>query len=341
MKLTEIEPIFESYVEVLNRNDLNKIIEKPLLPACQCLYDKNIQTLMTSANRFNVIGLEKVSENAKSHYSYGQHYAWLWIDYSSLSLKNKELVQSWYEQEKGKDQTNRLFLCTISSNPKSWDFDAFLIHNQIQLNTPCYSDSAFIIRYPVNEDTTVEEVQDYFLNLANAFYPQYEKHTGPRYAFRKLCNYFKPYLTQMNFNVEEIPFDPTFHSYDITIDGEGKYHSSHDATLERMVLLFSVLESNNMLNLQSLPENIQFIENGNNIKGLKRITFTIADKPYQFAISEKDEMLPNLQFGTSHDLERLKKDCDLLEQLSYLDWDEILQPSKDQVQYQLWKEKQS
>ena len=51
MKLTEIEPICESYVELLSRDDLSKIIERPLLEACRCLYDKKIRTLMTSANR--------------------------------------------------------------------------------------------------------------------------------------------------------------------------------------------------------------------------------------------------------------------------------------------------
>ncbi len=40
MKLTEIEPICESYVELLSRDDLSKIIERPLLEACRCLYDK-------------------------------------------------------------------------------------------------------------------------------------------------------------------------------------------------------------------------------------------------------------------------------------------------------------
>ena len=61
MKLTEIEPICESYVELLSRDDLSKIIERPLLEACQYLYDKKIRTLMTSANRYNVIGLEKMN----------------------------------------------------------------------------------------------------------------------------------------------------------------------------------------------------------------------------------------------------------------------------------------
>ena len=93
----------------------------------------------------------------------------------------------------------------------------------------------------------------------------------------------------MNWNVEELPLDPTFHSYDITIDTAGKYHITHDATLERIVLLLSVLESNRMLKIDALPENIQLIEEEKSIKGLKRITFTLEGRPYQFALSKKKQ----------------------------------------------------
>lgn len=342
MKLTEIEPICESYVELLSRDDLSKIIERPLLEACRCLYDKKIRTLMTSANRYNVIGLEKMNASVKNCYSYGEGYAWMWIDYGSLSKENRKLVQSWYRQDTEIDSQKRRFLCTISNNPESWDFDSFLIENQVQLNTPNYSDSGFIMRYPVKKETTVEEVHDYFTNLASAFYPQYEmQQEGPRQSLKELCEHFRPYLDAMNWNVEELPLDPTFHSYDITIDTAGKYHIKHDATLERIVLLLSVLESNRMLKIDALPENIQLIEEEKSIKGLKRITFTLEGRPYQFALSEKETDIPNLQFGTSDNLEDLKNDKYLLKRLSHLDWNEVLRPATSQIQYRLWKENHS
>ena len=342
MKLTEVEPICESYVELLSRDDLSKIVEHPLLEACQCLYDKKIRTLMTSANRYNVIGLEKLNQSVRKCYAYGEGYAWMWIDYSSLSDQNKELVQSWYQQETEPEPQKRRFLCTISASPECWDFDSFLIENQVQLNTPNYSDSGFIMRYPVNEETTVEEVQAYFNNLARAFYPQYEMHQeGPRRSLKELCEHFKPYLDAMNWNMEEMPLDPTFHSYHITIDAKGKYHNVHDATLERIVLLLSVLESNHLLSENSIPENIRFVEEEKSIKGLKRMTFTLEGRPYQFAIKEKEPDIPNLQFGTSDNLEDLKRDAFLLEHLSQLDWDENLKPATIRIQYRLRQENHS
>ena len=62
-----------------------------------------------------------------------------------------------------------------------------------------------------------------------------------------------------------------------------------------------------MLKIDALPENIQLIEEEKkSIKGLKRITFTLEGRPYQFALSEKETDIPNLQFGTSDNLEDLK-----------------------------------
>ena len=343
MKLIEVEPICESYVEILNRDDLTKIVESPLLEACQYLYDKHIRTLMTSANRFNVVGLNKLSQNVEKFYSYGEHFAWLWIDYGSLSPENKKLVQSWYAQDKEKDSSKRLFLCTISNHPESWDFDAFIIQNQVQLNTPCYSDSAFIMRYPVNEETTVEEVRNYFLQLANSFFSQSEKlQEGPREALKELCEHFQPYLNLLNLTFQEIPLDPCFHSYNILIDDEGKYRTSHNAGLERTILLLSALESNHLLRLNHLPQDICFVEDPTNqIRELKRITCIVDGKSYQVVLSEKDPKMMNLEFGSSDNLEDLKKDRYLLSRLSHFDWNQDLQPTRHQIQYKIYTKEKS
>ena len=58
-------------------------------------------------------------------------------------------------------------------------------------------------------------------------------------------------------------------------------------------------------------------------------------------ISEKEIDIPNLQFGTSDNLEDLKNDKYLLKRLSHLDWNEVLRPATSQIQYRLWKENHS
>lgn len=60
---------------VKNREDLRKIIEEPCLPACLKLYDLNIQTVNSSANR------REIGDNA-----------YIGINYDSLDENNKKIL---------------------------------------------------------------------------------------------------------------------------------------------------------------------------------------------------------------------------------------------------------
>lgn len=48
---------------VKNREELRKIIEEPCLPACLTLYDKNIQTVSSSANKREIGGQAYININ--------------------------------------------------------------------------------------------------------------------------------------------------------------------------------------------------------------------------------------------------------------------------------------
>lgn len=86
-KMTEIEAINSGdfglsteYAIVQNREDLRKIIEEPCLPACLALYDKNIQTVNSSANKREIGG-----------------QAYIGINYDSLSENNKQVLDKLIE----------------------------------------------------------------------------------------------------------------------------------------------------------------------------------------------------------------------------------------------------
>lgn len=64
-------------VIIKNREDLRKIIEEPCLPACLTLYDKNIRTVNSSANKSEIGGK-----------------AYIGINYDSLDENNKEILNS-------------------------------------------------------------------------------------------------------------------------------------------------------------------------------------------------------------------------------------------------------
>jgi len=76
VKIAEILPIEQSSgVPVFTREMLRKLVESPLLSACEELYDKNIQTLSTSANQKDI-------KNGTAR---------IVIDFDSLSDENKEI----------------------------------------------------------------------------------------------------------------------------------------------------------------------------------------------------------------------------------------------------------
>ncbi len=75
-KLSSVEKIErENNVMIKNREQLSSLIEPPLLSACQELYDKNIRTLSSSANRNNPD-------------------VYITIDFDSLSENNKRIAES-------------------------------------------------------------------------------------------------------------------------------------------------------------------------------------------------------------------------------------------------------
>lgn len=79
IKLSDLQPIQKSRgAELLRREDLDNLIEKPLLSACQELYDKNIRTTGSSANYRDI--------------KYG--YCHIVIDFDTLSEENKKIGQS-------------------------------------------------------------------------------------------------------------------------------------------------------------------------------------------------------------------------------------------------------
>lgn len=76
--LRAIEPIEQGGISVETREDLVVLVEAPLLEACQHLYDKNIKTIMSSANKKDITS--------------GKVY--IAIDFDSLSPKNQEIAKS-------------------------------------------------------------------------------------------------------------------------------------------------------------------------------------------------------------------------------------------------------
>ncbi len=215
LKVTDIEPIWAKYVPIYSEEDLKDVVELPLLNACKDLFRKNIRTIMSSCNKFNIIGLDKYAEdkeegqNMKFKYSYGEHYAWIMIDYDSLSEENKSVLANYRSQQEDR------FLYSIKYDDALKDSSLDFKENYKEsLYTPHHKDRIIVMRYPLSKDTTGKEVNDYFVSITSSLKPQKEeldRKEEERYKLFELANKYKKQLEQLEIYVDNTMFkDPLF-----------------------------------------------------------------------------------------------------------------------------------
>lgn len=99
-KIIDIKPInFDGDINLDDVSTINECIELPLRKACSILHEKGIQTIMSSCNSDDVkyrnseinnyeLGYGGVNE---SPFFIGNGYAWIMIDWVSLSEENKKI----------------------------------------------------------------------------------------------------------------------------------------------------------------------------------------------------------------------------------------------------------
>ena len=85
-KIRDIEPI-ESSGLVLTRDTIQEFVEEPCLDACKYLYDLNIETTMSSANKKDVGG-----------------HGYIHIALDSLSTENQQIILGMLEQDNEQDR---------------------------------------------------------------------------------------------------------------------------------------------------------------------------------------------------------------------------------------------
>lgn len=127
-KIKNIEPIQETKVTI-TRENLSQFIEEPCLDACRYLYDKNIETYMSSANKEDI-----------------GKYGYIDIVFDSLSMENKQIVLNLLEKEDIKDKIE------FSSGA----------HGSEPIRI-------IKIKTPINDQTTVGEVRNDFMKILELF----------------------------------------------------------------------------------------------------------------------------------------------------------------------------
>ena len=192
MLVSEIKPIGKVGKNLLeNKNAdeiINTIIEKPLQKACIECKNKNIETSMSSANRNNIVKKNKKRVNradvleimkqdkTQTFLQAGRGYAWIMINYNTLSDENRKILFS-LEEQLGEDSIWFVKSCYVEFmnkirkpfklKPLVENFDdkyadKFKEKQLILMYNNKYPRRSVFIRMPIDETTKVEEVEDYF-----------------------------------------------------------------------------------------------------------------------------------------------------------------------------------
>lgn len=220
LKIKDIKPIDCVGKNLLNSSNfediIDNIVELPLREACKIFRRKGIETVMSSANKNNVLKngqkpLERENVSGNSNYIFmpksryiprydgtdiiygptfedaGKGYAWIMLNYETLSDENKDLLFE-LEDEKHENGENigQKRVWFIEPGGLSLDFnkmdestdvrDVRFKDKSIVLSyNDRYPKKVVILRFPVNENTTVKEIIEYFKKIAEKFREQTKK----------------------------------------------------------------------------------------------------------------------------------------------------------------------
>jgi hypothetical protein len=121
--LSEVKQIQEGGLAVERAEDLDRLVEAPLLEACKILYRKGIQTVFSSANRADI----------------ARGFAYIVVDVDSLAESNKETALRMGETR--------------------------MMHGSVE-------QVGIWLKIPVNDHTTVGDVETSAIEIANRFEQQ-------------------------------------------------------------------------------------------------------------------------------------------------------------------------
>ena len=199
MLISEVSPIDYRGVNFLNIDGteslIDRIIELPLRNACKTFTRKGIETVMSSANKTNILKPGETRTEKEDVYGKGQElyyprptfedagkgYVWIMLNFNTLSEENREWLFA-LEERKGKDgepvgEKGVWFIEPdafsifghLRAEPNSKFYKKRII---LGYNGDLYPRQTVMLRMPVDEKTTVEEVDTYFTNLAESFKEQ-------------------------------------------------------------------------------------------------------------------------------------------------------------------------
>ena len=217
MKVIDVERISTEENQVLNDNNLEEFIESPLIEPVKRFNEKGVKTLMSSCNKQNVKWINEDGVNLytkdikedvmyKDLYSFGYGYAYIMMDFDSLSEENRMIMKSTYavlneglnedcDQSKAYRGSKKVIYgavpSTVTVGQHEYDTngfkkrpgiyfsiktlkedslktnDDFFLNNYDTVPTSTTVPRIVIMRYPVNDKTETQDVTNYFNKIAD------------------------------------------------------------------------------------------------------------------------------------------------------------------------------
>ena len=164
----EIEPIQESRGSMVKtRDQIKKLVEVPLLSACEELYDKNIRTVSTSANKKDI-------ESGRPGY--------IIIDFGSLSEENRKIARQLGELSH-EDNTGQILIeiplaknTTADEIKKFAESIAHKFEKQLMTWAPTYTLQDLREIYCDNEAQVEDFIDGYYYNPKEKLFYLSEEH---------------------------------------------------------------------------------------------------------------------------------------------------------------------
>lgn len=201
MLIKDVKRIGKVGKNLLKNKDANEIIEtiieKPLQKACKECKEKNIETVMSSANKNNLVKKNKIRINKKeaiqranegktqTFLTAGRGYAWLMLNYGTLSDENRKILFE-MEIELGEDsvwfvKSNYIEVMNKMRKPfrlkplvETFDdtyAEKFKEKQLILMYNNRYPRRSVFLRMPIEETTTCEEVEEHFTKIIEKLAP--------------------------------------------------------------------------------------------------------------------------------------------------------------------------
>lgn len=202
MLIKDVKPIGKVGKNLLENQDadtiIEAIIEKPLQKACKQFRKLNIETSMSSANRNNIVKnnqkrvdkkdvIERANKNkTQTFLRAGKGYAWIMLNYNTLSDENREVLfkmeeklgedSIWFVKSNYTEFMNAIRkpfkLKPLVENYNDKYADKFKDKQLILMYNQKYPRRSAFLRMPIDENTKVEEVENYFDEIVSKFKQQ-------------------------------------------------------------------------------------------------------------------------------------------------------------------------